>query len=180
MLEEKPSWILLVSNHWLLIVFDTNFSYNLYSDCFTTYRTLIYNYFTILFNLLILLLFFCPVFCPWTRGDSCFSDGRCWLYRFTCYPTTSKGIISCHHSGKSLNNIKNFSDKVKSYELYVLNKFSLLQDNLSRGNLGAVRVLQDLFPEPGRLQFIYADLGDAKSVSLLQEIICWNLTLFEA
>ncbi|KAK2394695.1 UDP-arabinose 4-epimerase 1 [Trifolium repens] len=37
-------------------------------------------------------------------------------------------------------------------------------DNLSRGNLGAVRVLQSLFPEPGRLQFIYADLGDAKSV----------------
>ena len=39
-------------------------------------------------------------------------------------------------------------------------------DNLSRGNLGAVRVLQDLFPEPGRLQFIYADLGDKESVSL--------------
>ncbi|KAJ7969226.1 UDP-arabinose 4-epimerase 1 [Quillaja saponaria] len=38
-------------------------------------------------------------------------------------------------------------------------------DNLSRGNLGAVKVLQDLFPKPGRLQFIYADLGDAKSVN---------------
>ncbi|KAF7842184.1 UDP-arabinose 4-epimerase 1 [Senna tora] len=38
-------------------------------------------------------------------------------------------------------------------------------DNLSRGNLGAIRVLQELFPEPGRLQFIYADLGDAKSVN---------------
>lgn len=37
-------------------------------------------------------------------------------------------------------------------------------DNLSRGNLGAVKVLHELFPEPGRLQFIYADLGDAKSV----------------
>ncbi|CAI9090199.1 OLC1v1024926C2 [Oldenlandia corymbosa var. corymbosa] len=37
-------------------------------------------------------------------------------------------------------------------------------DNLSRGNLGAVKVLQDLFPEPGRLQFIYADLGDAAAV----------------
>lgn len=37
-------------------------------------------------------------------------------------------------------------------------------DNLSRGNLGAIHVLQQLFPEPGRLQFIYADLGDAKSV----------------
>ncbi|KAJ0621153.1 putative UDP-arabinose 4-epimerase [Helianthus annuus] len=37
-------------------------------------------------------------------------------------------------------------------------------DNLSRGNLGAVKVLQDLFPEPGRLQFIYADLGDPKAM----------------
>ncbi|KAG5058239.1 hypothetical protein AAZX31_05G159200 [Glycine max] len=38
-------------------------------------------------------------------------------------------------------------------------------DNLSRGNLGAIKVLQDLFPEPGRLQFIYADLGDPISVN---------------
>lgn len=37
-------------------------------------------------------------------------------------------------------------------------------DNLSRGNMGAVKVLQELFPEPGRLQFIYADLGDAEAV----------------
>jgi len=40
-------------------------------------------------------------------------------------------------------------------------------DNLSRGNMGAVRVLQRLFPQPGRLQFIYADLGDAKAVNKL-------------
>lgn len=39
------------------------------------------------------------------------------------------------------------------------------QDNLSRGNMGAVKVLQELYPEPGRLQFIYADLGDAAAVS---------------
>ncbi|XP_074590339.1 putative UDP-arabinose 4-epimerase 2 isoform X1 [Curcuma longa] len=38
-------------------------------------------------------------------------------------------------------------------------------DNLSRGNLGAIKVLQQLFPEPGRLQFIYADLGDARVVN---------------
>ncbi|KAG6496546.1 probable UDP-arabinose 4-epimerase 2 isoform X2 [Zingiber officinale] len=38
-------------------------------------------------------------------------------------------------------------------------------DNLSRGNLGAIRILQQLFPEPGRLQFIYADLGDAVVVN---------------
>ncbi|PKA64056.1 UDP-arabinose 4-epimerase 1 [Apostasia shenzhenica] len=37
-------------------------------------------------------------------------------------------------------------------------------DNLSRGNIGAVKVLQKLFPEPGRLQFIFADLGDTKAV----------------
>ncbi|KAL6546261.1 UDP-arabinose 4-epimerase 1 [Orobanche minor] len=37
-------------------------------------------------------------------------------------------------------------------------------DNLSRGNLGAISVLQKLFPDSGRLQFIYADLGDAKAV----------------
>ncbi|KAI5079886.1 hypothetical protein GOP47_0005812 [Adiantum capillus-veneris] len=38
-------------------------------------------------------------------------------------------------------------------------------DNLSRGNLGAVQMLQQLFPEPDRLQFIYADLGDSKLVN---------------
>ncbi|KAH6764740.1 Rossmann-fold superfamily protein [Perilla frutescens var. hirtella] len=38
-------------------------------------------------------------------------------------------------------------------------------DNLSRGNMGAVRILQGLYPEPGRLQFIYADLGDAAAVN---------------
>lgn len=41
------------------------------------------------------------------------------------------------------------------------------QDNLSCGNMGAAKVLQELFPEPGRLQFIYADLGDAVAVSLM-------------
>ncbi|XP_042521011.1 probable UDP-arabinose 4-epimerase 2 [Macadamia integrifolia] len=38
-------------------------------------------------------------------------------------------------------------------------------DNLSRGNIGAIKVLQEQFPEPDRLQFIYADLGDAKAVN---------------
>ncbi|MQL91858.1 hypothetical protein Taro_024477 [Colocasia esculenta] len=38
-------------------------------------------------------------------------------------------------------------------------------DNLSRGNMGAVKVLQEMFPEPGRLQFIFADLGDSKAVN---------------
>ncbi|KAH9329471.1 hypothetical protein KI387_001579, partial [Taxus chinensis] len=38
-------------------------------------------------------------------------------------------------------------------------------DNLSRGNPGAIKVLQEQFPEPGRLQFIYADLGDSGAVN---------------
>lgn len=38
-------------------------------------------------------------------------------------------------------------------------------DNLSRGNLGAIKLLQEQFPEPGRLQFIFADLGDSKAVN---------------
>lgn len=51
--------------------------------------------------------------------------------------------------------------------LYTKVNFSslFLQDNLSRGNIGAIKVLQEQFPEPGRLQFILADLGDAKTVS---------------
>lgn len=38
-------------------------------------------------------------------------------------------------------------------------------DNLSRGNIGAVEQLQALFPEPGRLQFLYGDLGDSQRVN---------------
>lgn len=38
-------------------------------------------------------------------------------------------------------------------------------DNLSRGNMGAVEQLQALFPEPGRLQFLFGDLGDSKRVT---------------
>ncbi|XP_057520022.1 probable UDP-arabinose 4-epimerase 3 isoform X2 [Amaranthus tricolor] len=38
-------------------------------------------------------------------------------------------------------------------------------DNLSRGNLAAIEILQSMFP--GKLQFIYADLGDASAVNKL-------------
>lgn len=48
------------------------------------------------------------------------------------------------------------------------------QDNLSRGNLGAVEQLQKLFPEPGRLQFIFADLGDSKRVSFLSFFLSFH------
>ena len=52
------------------------------------------------------------------------------------------------------------------------------QDNLSRGNLGAVEQLQKLFPEPGRLQFIFADLGDSKRVCFLSFHHLHNLFIF--
>ncbi|KAM7262684.1 hypothetical protein ACFE04_000367 [Oxalis oulophora] len=52
-----------------------------------------------------------------------------------------------------------------SYRLLKDNYRVTIVDNLSRGNLGAVKILQELFPEPGRLQFIYGDLGDAKVVN---------------
>lgn len=44
---------------------------------------------------------------------------------------------------------------------------AFFQDNLSRGNIGAVQVLQEQFQDPGRLQFIHADLGDPKAVSCI-------------
>ncbi|XP_035842110.1 ABC transporter G family member 22-like [Helianthus annuus] len=37
-------------------------------------------------------------------------------------------------------------------------------DNRSCGNIGDVKVIQGMFPKPGRLQFIYVVLGDAKVV----------------
>ncbi|XP_057851050.1 probable UDP-arabinose 4-epimerase 2 isoform X3 [Cryptomeria japonica] len=37
-------------------------------------------------------------------------------------------------------------------------------DNLSRGNIGAIRVLQQLFPNSNQLRFIFADLGDKRAV----------------
>lgn len=59
--------------------------------------------------------------------------------------------------------------------------YFLFKDNLSRGNMGAIKVLQEMFPEPGRLQFIYADLGDAAAVSYSDDtffllfFICFTL-----
>ncbi|XP_073140192.1 probable UDP-arabinose 4-epimerase 3 [Henckelia pumila] len=62
--------------------------------------------------------------------------------------TGGAGYIGSHAALRLLND---------SYRVTIV-------DNLSRGNLGAIEVLKQLFPEPGRLQFIYADLGDAKTV----------------
>ena len=39
--------------------------------------------------------------------------------------------------------------------------------------MGAVKVLQELFPQPGRLQFIFADLGDQKYVSSFILCLCF-------
>ncbi|RYR15504.1 hypothetical protein Ahy_B04g072266 [Arachis hypogaea] len=59
--------------------------------------------------------------------------------------------------------MKYFSDKIKcTYQCALI-------------SMGAVRVLQNLFPEPGRLQFIYADLGDQTSVSLPTFLITRNI-----
>lgn len=62
--------------------------------------------------------------------------------------TGGAGYIGSHAALRLLND---------SYRVTIV-------DNLSRGNLGAIEVLRQLFPKPGRLQFIYADLGDAKAV----------------
>nr|XP_034893851.1 probable UDP-arabinose 4-epimerase 3 isoform X1 [Populus alba] len=82
-------------------------------------------------------------------GHACFLYQNCnilfvlWL-DFRRVPVEVFGFITC--------------------EDLILVLFSRL-DNVSRGNLGAVKVLRDLLPEPGRLLFIYADLGDAKAVN---------------
>ncbi|KAJ0822882.1 putative UDP-arabinose 4-epimerase [Helianthus annuus] len=68
---------------------------------------------------------------------------------YSCLVTGGAGYIGSHATLRLLKD---------SYRVTIV-------DNLSRGNIGAVKVLQDLFPEPGRLQFIYADLGDAKAVN---------------
>ncbi|CAN6272595.1 unnamed protein product [Urochloa humidicola] len=54
--------------------------------------------------------------------------------------TGGAGYIGSHGSLRLLND---------SYPVTIA-------DNLSRGNMGVVKVLQDLFPQPGRLQFIFA------------------------
>lgn len=67
--------------------------------------------------------------------------------------TGGAGYIGSHAALRLLND---------SYRVTIV-------DNLSRGNLGAVKVLQEQFPQPGHLQFIYADLGDAKVVNKIFE-----------
>ncbi|KAE9599200.1 hypothetical protein Lal_00044054 [Lupinus albus] len=84
------------------------------------------------------------------------------------YPSlNSPSPFSVHEAGVTHVLVTGGAGYIGSHATLRLLKHSYrvtIVDNLSRGNLGAVKVLQNLFPEPGRLQFIYADLGDSKSV----------------
>ncbi|PHT54778.1 putative UDP-arabinose 4-epimerase 3 [Capsicum baccatum] len=82
-----------------------------------------------------------------------------------CYQ--GKLIFSRHEPGVTHDLVTGGAGYIGSHAALRLLKDSYrvtIVDNLSRGNLGAVRILQELFPEPGRFQFIYADLGDANVV----------------
>ncbi|KAK9151023.1 hypothetical protein Syun_009332 [Stephania yunnanensis] len=81
---------------------------------------------------------------------------------------TSPSVFSQHELGVMHVLVTGGAGYIGSHATLRLLKDSYrvtIVDNLSRGNLGAIKVLQELFPEPGRLQFIYADLGDAKAVN---------------
>ncbi|KAL6287074.1 hypothetical protein ACE6H2_011464 [Prunus campanulata] len=82
--------------------------------------------------------------------------------------SSSHNMFSYHEAGVTHVLVTGGAGYIGSHAALRLLKDSYrvtIVDNLSRGNIGAVRVLQKLFPEPGRLQFIYADLGDAKAVN---------------
>ncbi|PQQ05167.1 UDP-arabinose 4-epimerase 1-like [Prunus yedoensis var. nudiflora] len=82
--------------------------------------------------------------------------------------SSSHNMFSYHEAGVTHVLVTGGAGYIGSHAALRLLKDSYrvtIVDNLSRGNIGAVRVLQNLFPEPGRLQFIYADLGDAKVVN---------------
>ncbi|GMH01408.1 hypothetical protein Nepgr_003247 [Nepenthes gracilis] len=80
----------------------------------------------------------------------------------------STSHFSCHEPGVTHVLVTGGAGYIGSHAVLRLLKDSYrvtIVDNLSRGNLAAVRILQGLFPEPGRLQFIYADLGDATALN---------------
>ncbi|KAG8387115.1 hypothetical protein BUALT_Bualt03G0219700 [Buddleja alternifolia] len=84
-------------------------------------------------------------------------------------PSTSTSIkFSQHEAGVTHVLVTGGAGYIGSHAVLRLLRDSYrvtIVDNLSRGNMGAVKVLQELYPEPGRLQFIYADLGDAAAVN---------------
>ncbi|KAI3921526.1 hypothetical protein MKW98_013460 [Papaver atlanticum] len=94
-------------------------------------------------------------------GNSCSSNRRSWLYWFACCSLTSKGRVPCNNSGGA-----GFIGSPAALRLLKDSYRVTIVDNLSWGNFGAVKVLQEQFPEPGRLQFIYAELGDPKAIPI--------------
>ncbi|KAL9425695.1 hypothetical protein AB3S75_032622 [Citrus x aurantiifolia] len=91
------------------------------------------------------------------------------IFMFTLSPdSNSTKAISRHEPGVTHVLVTGGAGYIGSHAALRLLKDSYrvtIVDNLSRGNMGAVKVLQELFPQPGQLQFIYADLGDAKAVN---------------
>ncbi|KAJ0980765.1 hypothetical protein J5N97_009020 [Dioscorea zingiberensis] len=82
--------------------------------------------------------------------------------------SSSTSVFSRHESGVTHVLVTGGAGYIGSHAALRLLKESYrvtIVDNLSRGNMGAVKVLQEQFPEPGRLQFIFADLGDSKAVN---------------
>jgi hypothetical protein len=104
-----------------------------------------------------------PVLC--TRTWSHARAGHRWrgLHRLACCPSAVERLLQSHYSGAFSQLPVNLVSLWVSKHLLL--PFGVLQDNLSRGNIGAIKVLQNLFPETGRLQFVQADLGNPKAVS---------------
>ncbi|CAN6196829.1 unnamed protein product [Urochloa humidicola] len=87
-------------------------------------------------------------------------------HRRTPPPTSS--LFSVHQPGVTHVLVTGGAGYIGSHAAVRLLKDSFrvtIVDNLSRGNIGAIKVLQNLFPEPARLQFIQADLGDPEAVN---------------
>ncbi|KAG2631573.1 probable UDP-arabinose 4-epimerase 1 [Panicum virgatum] len=85
-----------------------------------------------------------------------------------CHRRPAPSVFSIHQPGVTHVLVTGGAGYIGSHAALRLLKDSFrvtIVDNLSRGNIGAIKVLQNLFPEPGRLQFIQADLGDPKAVN---------------
>ncbi|XP_004303936.1 PREDICTED: UDP-arabinose 4-epimerase 1-like [Fragaria vesca subsp. vesca] len=90
------------------------------------------------------------------------------VYKQSLNSSSEPNLFSYHEAGVTHVLVTGGAGYIGSHAALRLLKDSYrvtIVDNLSRGNIGAVRILQQLFPESGRLQFIKADLGDAKAVN---------------